>query len=325
MLEYHWIDIPARPMLITKDDGSVKNTGVECRLQPQQSNITQGESMIAVLYCQNAEKERMNSIRIRSYTLTHSMDDRHREITTERISVNDEGKQGDERAGDGFHTFQFTPAENDWGDMVLKTEFEIDGRPADEIHSMSTHFFSTPTAPAKFTGNFREGIRDGSLIISVEMLVESAGRYTIEGNLFKADPQIAAQTEAIGTETDEVPVGYARADARLGRGLQWVELTYFGKVLHDQNQPGPYVLRGVRGIQDTGPVDPDRLDGTPEEVEKYLSSLHQDAPDRRQLPYWTGRYVTQPYDLSEFSRAEYDSPAKRERIATIEGLRDGHN
>lgn len=320
VLEYHWISVPAAPMLITKSDGSVESIGVVCRLQPARSNITENEAMIIALYCQDSETEGMSTIENLSHTLAHTMDDRRRTIPADRISVNDQGKSGDEHAGDRIYTFQFTPTRNDWGDMFLETTFKIAGRPNDETHTLETHFFSTPTAPAKFTGNFREGVRDGSLVISVEMLVESAGRYTIEGNLFQADPELTAGTEAIGTETEEIPVGYARADARLGRGLQWVDLTYFGKVLHDQNQAGPYVLRGVRGTQDTGPIDPQRLDGSPEEVEAYLETIYQDKPGRKQLPYWTGRFVTRPYALDEFSRAEYNSPEKQERIKTIKGF-----
>ncbi|MCR9144997.1 MAG: hypothetical protein NXI24_22355 [bacterium] len=343
VLEHHWVNIPARTMTITNDQGEVINTGIECRLQPARHSITEKESQQIVLYCQNAGQETMSALRIRSHSLTRSAADQQTAVAAEKLTVNDAGKQGDERAADQIYTFQFTPDRNDWGDIYLETAFEIAGRPGGEVHTMRTHFYSSPTAPAKFTGNFREGVRDGSLIVAAEVLVEDAGRFTIEANLF-AEPETEANqiaqpetranliaesateaqgivaTAALRVERDEVPVAYARADARLRRGLQWVELEFFGKVLHDANQPGPYVLRGLRGVQNTGPIDPARLDGTPEEVEAYLATIHQDRPARKQLPYYTSGYLTRPYDLSEFSRTEYDSPAKRERIATIQEL-----
>ena len=335
VLEHYWVNIPAQTMVVTRDDGTIENTGFECRLQPARHSVTENEIMTIALYCQEAESERLSTIRIRSKTLTLSAADRNRALPAEQFTVNDEGKHGDERAGDGIYTFQFKPGRDDWGDVYLETGFEIQGRPAGEVHTLRTHFFSSPTAPAKFTGNFREGVRDGSLVISVELLVEQPGRYTSEANLFKTgatgdDPDGAANIKTIAAkpanysqdenESDELPIGFARADARLSRGLQWVDLLYFGKVLHDQNQPGPYVLRGLRGVQDTGPIDPDRLDASPEEVTAYLATIRQDRPARKQLPYWPGGYVTRPYDLSEFSRAEYDSPVKQERVARLKAM-----
>ncbi|MEQ9365651.1 MAG: hypothetical protein RIF32_15510 [Leptospirales bacterium] len=332
VLEHHWINIPSRTMTITNAKGEVENTGIECRLQPTRHSITENETLSIALYCQDAANETLSGLKIRSHSLTRSAADRQTPVGAEKITVNDAGKQGDERAADNIYTFQFTPDRDDWGDMYLETSFNIAGRPAGETHTMRTHFFSSPTAPAKFTGNFREGVRDGSLIISVEVLVENEGRYTIEANLFAADSEANSNSDLVAgaesrnatrdlhTEREEIPVGFARADARLTRGLQWVELEYFGKVLHDSNQNGPYIMRGLRGAQDTGPIDPERLDGDPAEVEAYLASINQDQPDRKQLPYYTSGYLTRPYDLNEFSRAEYDSPAKRDRIATIKDL-----
>jgi hypothetical protein len=319
VLEYHWVDIPARRMAVTDADGKVRDTGIECRLQPARHQVTEGESLTIALYCQAAQDEGLQKLKIESYKLVRTVADREIPVANSKIPVNDEGKHGDERAGDRIYTFQFTPDKNDWGDMYLETTFEVEDRLSGKSHRMQTHFFSSPTAPAKFTGKFREGLRDGSLVIEVEVLVEEAGRYLLEGNLF-------ARHEAGSDPADDVPVGYARADARLTRGLQTVELLYFGRIFHDRGEAGPYVLRGLRGRLDTGAVDPDRLDGSVEEVNAYLSGVRTDRPPHKQMPYWTGEFSTRPYDLAEFSRDEYDSPAKQERLRTLRELiaaRDG--
>ena len=313
VIEFHRVNLPARAMAITDASGQVIDTGAQCRIQPARHTGGEDETMHVVVYCEeaaSASQSERPSLKFRSQQLTKSAADRQTVLGAERISGNDAGRAGDERAGDGIYTFAFTPTADDWGDFYFELEFEIAGRPPGEVHRLRTHFFASPRTPARFTGNFREGIRDGSLVIMAEMEVTDAGRYTIEANLFGPDAE----------NQSEPPVGYARADARLTGGTQWVTLQFFGKVLHDRGIAGPYVLRGLRGTQDTGPIAPARLDDDPEEVERYLATVSQDRPAKRLVPYWNGGFVTRPYALAEFSRAEYAGPEKRERIETIERL-----
>ena len=82
--------------------------------------------------------------------------------------------------------------------MHLTVNFENEGDESGAKHSLSTHFFSSPVAPARFTGAFREEFREGSLFIAAEVAVTKPGNYTIEANLMDA--------------RDE-PVAFARADA----------------------------------------------------------------------------------------------------------------
>ena len=204
------------------------------------------------------------------------------------------------------HLYKITyrPRKDDWGDMHLDVNFTIPGEKGGFTHTLKTHFFSSPTAPARFTGIAGERIEDGSLIITADLNVRFKGRYTIEANLFNEDG----------------PVAYARKDARLNGGPQQVELKFFGRIFHDANAAGPYTLRGLRGIQDTDPLDPALLDKPPEEVEKILANLKTTQPAKRVIPTYAQDYKTQDYELSEFANDRWDSPEKRERIAELRKL-----
>ena len=138
----------------------------------------------------------------------------------------------------------------------------------------------------------------------VEINARFAGRYTIEANLFN----------------DDGPVAFSRTDVRLAAGPQNVELKFFGKIFHDQNAPGPYKLVGLRGQQDTAPLDPEMLNRSPEEVETILEKTVSTEPHRRQIPTWDGTYQTDPYPLETFSNAEWNSEVKRQRLAELQEL-----
>ena len=136
------------------------------------------------------------------------------------------------------------------------------------------------------------------------MSARFAGRYTIEANLFNEDG----------------PVGTTRKDVRLVAGPQKVELLFFGKIFHDQSAPGPYTVVGLRGEQDTSPLDPADLKRPPQEVAELLDKIQSSGPDRRTIPTWEGNYTTAAYHIEDFSDAEWDSPIKRERLAELSTL-----
>ena len=189
--------------------------------------------------------------------------------------------------------------------MELTVDFALPEEKTPHLHQLKTHFFSSPQAPAKFTGKFQERLDKGSLIVQAEVQVRLAGNFRLEANLLAAD----------GT-----PVAHARSETRLGGGVQWVEFLFFGKVLRDGRQPGPYKLSGLRGQQVNLPISPELLALPPEQVEKILASTEQSEPIKRAIIPWIGEYRTEAYQLNQFSDAEWDSEFKRERIAELEKL-----
>ncbi len=140
-------------------------------------------------------------------------------------------------------------------------------------------FQYTPTTgiPARFTGEFREAVVNGSLVIYAGMDVTTAGDYLVDCNLY---------------DSADRPVAWTRFKESAGTGSQEAALLFFGKVLVDGGVPGPYHIGELRGA---------RYDPTKD-------------PDLEQIPPYGGTYTTQPYPLSAFSSAEWDSPEKQRML-----------
>ena len=297
-IEHHWIPQQPTVMPVVGPDGKVYEGQHACLLQPMNHTVTEGHIMEVTLQCRTTQEGGPAvPVEIKTIKLVRYFNEKEWQVPTPEVTP---GSQANEFT----YTLKYQPRQEDWGDMSLSVDFVVPAEKEKFTHTLKTHFFSSPVAPAQFRGVAGERIDNGSLIITVEVNARFAGRYTIEANLFN----------------DEGPVAIARTDARLAAGPQNVDLQFFGKIFHDQNAPGPYKLVGLRGQQDTAPLDPEDLNKSPEEVEKLLAKLESTEPHRRQIPTWDGTYSTEPYKLDVFSGAEYDSPAKRERIEELRAL-----
>ncbi len=294
-IEFHWIPLPPQNMPIPDGKGGLTEPRHACLLQPQTHTVTEGMEMVVTLRCASAgEGGQTVPVDIREIKLIRTLDDKTWQTETPRVEAGTPANKHEYR-------LLYRPRQDDWGDMSLQVNFAIPGEPGGFVHTLKTHFFSSPTAPARFNGIVAERIEDGSLLVSAELNVRFPGRYTIEANLFNANG----------------PVAYARKDARLGGGTQRVDLEFFGKIFHDQNAEAPYIVRGLRGIQDTDPLDPADLSKPVEEVQKMLATLKTTQPHKRVIPNFEKDYTTQEYRLAEFSNREWDSPIKRERMAEL--------
>ena len=132
--------------------------------------------------------------------------------------------------------------------------------------------------PARFTGTFRDGIENGSLVVYAQVEVARAGRYLIDCNLF---------------DEHDAPVAWTRTKAELAAGTHDVPLTFFGKVLADQHAAGRFHIGQLRGSRYVPDAD----------------------PDLEQMASFAGAYVTaRSYDGTDFSQAEYDSREKQDMI-----------
>ena len=297
VLNHRMIEVPPQNMPIVKD-GNILNSGYACRLQPLTHTVTEGGTMETLFYCQGGEGDSVDrsrtGVKIHSYRLTRFQG----ETEWETAGLELEKKSNNE------YLFRFKPKTSDWGDMELKVQFEIPGDKSEYRHSLRTHFFSSPVAPARFLTVADERIEKGALVITVELDVKKPGNYTIEANL----------------HAGEGPVAFARQDATLRAGRNRVELTYFGKIFHDRALSGPYTLKGLRGRRDNDAVDYTKLSGSVEDVNKYLARQNSNEPEREVIPDWQDEYTTEAYRLEVFSPAEYDSPLKQKQIAEYRAL-----
>jgi hypothetical protein len=148
-------------------------------------------------------------------------------------------------------------------------------------------FQYTPTVgiPARFTGSFRDAVEGGSLVIRAGVAVARGGHYVIDCNLHDAQDR---------------PVAWTRAKVALAETTHEVELSFFGKVLTDQQARGPFKIGQLRGAR----FDPGR------------------DPDLEQMPPYAGSYTTRAYAADDFSDAEYDSPEKQRMIRFLTEQRD---
>ncbi len=144
-----------------------------------------------------------------------------------------------------------------------------------QVGTLDFYFTGSRRIPARFTGGFADRLLDGSLLIDVEVEVETPGLYRVEGNLFDATGR---------------PFGWARFDGNLSRGVQSLPLVFYGLLFHDAEAVAPFTLQQIHGHRV-------RLG---------------DAPHREDMAPFQGEYrTTTPYEVEDFRSDENDTPHKR--------------
>src|SRR6185369_12101253 len=157
-------------------------------------------------------------------------------LTTEELAplaevrFHDDGLDGDAAAGDGRYTVTF-PGEPLGGALsrsyLVQVEADLGG---DDVRKAATSFmYATPHA--QLTGNYRDAVTDGSLVVGVEVDVSQAGRFHVEATLYGPDGL--------------VKIAWAQAAQWLEPGTHWLDLGYYGLILRERGIDGPYVLRYV--------------------------------------------------------------------------------
>ena len=186
-------------------------------------------------------------------------------------------------ADDGQHRYRnrFVPSEHeelaDAQQVRIAAEVEVEGE-----RRMITRDFTYTPRPVLEILAIRDAVRDGSLVITLDVEVFEPGIHTIEANALSGD--------------GEIPIGYVDTSATLAAGKTSVELIFFGKIFRDLAIDGPYLIRDLRGFR-------------------------RDLDGGENL-YWSdGRaYPTRPYPRSDFSDQPWDSDEKREKIRSFEEL-----
>jgi hypothetical protein len=191
------------------------------------------------------------------------------------VQFTDDGRSGDDRAGDGTMTTTLQPSLLGFRGYHGPVRVQLQLALAKEQGAVFFDLLYTPEVPARFTGKVRETLADGSLKLSLEMTVSRPGRYFVIGRI---DDHRGAQ------------VAYLEWNGELASGAQTVPLTVFGRLVHDERPEFPLALRDVQGFL----------------------FLEDSAPDRMHVPMLAGvAHKTQIYSLSDFAEAEWDSEQKR--------------
>ena len=162
------------------------------------------------------------------------------------------------------------------GTILLEVAFEVNG---DEAHEEAIRIFTTPPdrIPARFTGDFRDYVEEGSLFVEMGVEVFEPGFFRFDANLYDRNGE---------------PVAFSVFKGDLPSGRQWVPLEFFGKVLRDQSAIAPYTVAQIRGYR----------------------FLEAQTPDQERMVDDPLTHRTAAYDLALFSAEEYTSEHKERML-----------
>jgi hypothetical protein len=146
------------------------------------------------------------------------------------VVYGDQGRGGDRKAGDGIWTARFRMPAGVEPELAASYMVKVRSRLSDGDVRETVGGFLYSNPAAHLTGRYRDGLRDGSLVISAEVDVARAGRFHLAATLY--------------TQKGE-PLGTAQAAAELEPGRQWIDLTFYGLMFHDRQAAGPFRLGTV--------------------------------------------------------------------------------
>lgn len=97
-----------------------------------------------------------------------------------------------------------------------------------ERKAVGGFLYSNPAA--ELTGEFRERVVDGNLVLATQVDVEAQARFHLAGTLATADGE---------------PLATAQLSRELEPGTHWLDLTYYGLILSERGASGPFRLSSV--------------------------------------------------------------------------------
>jgi len=195
------------------------------------------------------------------------------------LAFADDGAGADAAAGDSTFAAVLAPAQTGLAafDGTIRTEvrYSVGGNAGAVLFDV----IYSPQLPARWTGQVREAVEDGSLNFYLKAEVRQAGRYVVSGRVDDASGK---------------PFALVAFNDELGAGPNDVRLTMFGKLMRDQEAALPLTLRDVDG---------------------YLLKENAD-PDRALMPRLEGKVFTgKPHPLTAFSDAEWQSEERSRYLA----------
>jgi hypothetical protein len=283
-----------QPLLATDAAGHKLASGVYCTLQPEEHNVSAGQQQRITLTCQRGPQGAPNAPPLA--VLVEGMsaevvaeDGKVSALPLNAVAFGDDGSRGDEVARDGVYTASLATSEQAApGQVTFVAQVRVADREASDpatAQPLQAGFAIAPPAPARFTGKATDALEQGSLVVTVELEVERAGRYRVFANLEHSGELMA----------------YAKEDLQLDVGIQQVPLLFFGKILRDAGLNGPFQVTQLRG-------------------QRFNLEPGSQGPLNEPLRILAQAHETSSYRASEFSSKEWTSPYKDERIAELTEL-----
>jgi hypothetical protein len=156
-------------------------------------------------------------------------------------AMRDDGRGGDEVAGDRRYTASFSPGPKLLGRVQAEGIVELAKA---GVRRVPQALIYTNGPRAHLTGRWRDEQKEGHLYLSAEVAVEAAGAFTLMAQLVGPARQ---------------PIALVRATEQLDAGTHWMTLRVWGKAIHDAEIDGPYEVRNVllrRDIPERGDYEP---------------------------------------------------------------------
>jgi len=156
-------------------------------------------------------------------------------------AMRDDGRGGDEVAGDHRYTASFQPGPKLLGRVLAEGVVELAKA---GVRRIPQSLIYTNGPRARLTGRWRDEQRDGHLYLSAELAVEAAGTFSLMAQLVGPARQ---------------PIALVRAMEPLDAGTHWMTLRVWGKAIRDAEIDGPYEVRNVllrRDLPERGDYDP---------------------------------------------------------------------
>jgi hypothetical protein len=156
-------------------------------------------------------------------------------------AMRDDGRGGDEVAGDHRYTASFQPGPKLLGRVLAEGVVELAKAGVRRVPQVLIY---TNGPRAHLTGRWRDEQKDGHLYLSAEVAVEDAGTFTVMAQLVGPTRQ---------------PIALVRATEQLDAGTPWMTLRVWGKAIGDAEIDGPYEVRNVllrRDMNERGEYDP---------------------------------------------------------------------
>jgi len=156
-------------------------------------------------------------------------------------AMRDDGRGGDEVAGDHRYTASFQPGAKLLGRVQAEGIVELAKA---GVRRIPQSLIYTNGPRAHLTGRWRDEPKDGHLVLSPEIAVEAAGTFTVMAQLVGPTRQ---------------PIALIRATEQLDAGTHWMTLRVWGKAIHDAEIDGPYEVRNVllrRDLAEQGDYEP---------------------------------------------------------------------
>lgn len=147
-----------------------------------------------------------------------------------RAAYRDDGQGPDVKAGDGLWSTRLTLPEGLGSAPAESYMVRVKARLLDGDLREAAGGFLVSAPSARLTGQYRDFMKDGNLVIAAEVDVTEAGRFHLAGTLYAKNGE---------------PIGWAQNAANLEPGRHWIELSYYGLIFHDRQAAGPYRLGTV--------------------------------------------------------------------------------